>query len=216
MIRRLHLPDSTAPAEGGLLHAPSAARNLAPILDVLLPALPHAGRVLELASGTGQHVAAMAAHRADLTFQPTEPDADRRAAIDARCRTLENVGPARALDACAPGWGAELAIEAVVLVNLLHLISDAEVAVLLDEVAQAVAPGGLFALYGPFLRGGQAVSEGDAAFHLSLQAQDPAIGYKEIEVVETVLSALGFAVDRREMPANNLMLLARKAAAAGL
>ena len=217
MIRRLDLPDGAAAADAaGCMHAPTAARNLEPILAALLPALPAAGRVLELASGTGQHVAALAAHRADLRFFPSEPDADRRAAVDARCRGLGNVAQARALDACAPGWADGAEVEAVVAVNLLHLISDAEMAVLLDEAARAVAPGGLLALYGPFLRGGQATSEGDAGFHLHLRRQDPAIGLKEVEVVETVLGALGFAVERREMPANNLMLLARKRRVAGL
>ena len=37
-------------------HAPATTRNRAPILDVLRPVLPSSGLVLELASGTGEHV----------------------------------------------------------------------------------------------------------------------------------------------------------------
>jgi SAM-dependent methyltransferase len=210
MIRRLSLPGSVSrPDLDGTMTAPAASRNLGPILDVLLPRLPDAGCVLELASGTGQHLAALAAHRADLRFLPTEPDPVRRAAIDARCRGLPNVAPAQALDAASRGWAKGLAVEAVLVVNLLHLISEAEMAVTLDEAARAVRPGGLFAIYGPFLRDGQATSEGDAGFDASLRAQDPDIGLKEVGTVTTVLGVLGFAVEVVEMPANNLMVLGR-------
>jgi hypothetical protein len=171
---------------------------------------------LELASGFGQHISALAAHRADLSFHPTEPDPQRREIIDARCKGLPNVGDATPLDACAPGWGNVVAVEMVLVVNLLHLISDAQMAVLLDEVAQAIKPGGTFAVYGPFFREEIAPSEGDLAFDQSLKAQDPAIGYKELKVVTGVLSVLGFSVTHHEMPANNVMLFARKGLVPGL
>ncbi|UWQ22256.1 class I SAM-dependent methyltransferase [Jannaschia sp. W003] len=209
-MRRLDLPDGAARDGAGLLHAPSAERNLAPILAALLPALPCGGVALELASGTGQHAAAVAAARPALSIQPTEPDPERRRTIDRRCAGLPNVAEARALDACAPGWAEGLRVDALWVVNLLHLVSEGEMAVLLDEGARAVAPGGLFAIYGPFLRGGRATSAGDRTFDATLRAQDPEIGFKEVEVVEGVLSVLGFAVERREMPANNLLLLARR------
>ncbi|KIT14213.1 hypothetical protein jaqu_40060 [Jannaschia aquimarina] len=215
MIRRLNLPDSAEPDREGLLHAPSAARNQKPILDALGPHLPHGGLFLEVASGTGQHVAALAAEHPDLRFQPSEPDPVRRRAIDARTRDLPNVAPARYLDACTPGWGRGLRADVILTVNLLHLISDAEMAVLLDEAAQAIVPGGLLAIYGPFLRGGQATSEGDAGFHMSLQRQDPSIGLKDADLVVSVLQALAFAVDIVPMPANNLMLLARSGSKPG-
>lgn len=210
MTRRLTLPDGAAPAgTDGLLHAPSAARNADAILYALLPRLPGAGTVLELASGTGQHVAALAAARPGLRFRPTEPDPLRRATIDARCAALPNVEAADDLDACAPGWGAATAADALLVVNLLHLVSEAESSVLLDEAAQALGPGGMLAIYGPFLRGGMAVSAGDAAFDADLRAQDPAIGYKDAAAVEQVMTVLGMDVERIEMPANNLMLIGR-------
>ena len=211
MIRRLDLPDGPGTADReGRIHAASAARNLGPLLDVLLPRLPRRGRVLELASGSGQHIAALAAHRPDLSFVPTEPDPDRRIAIDARCRGLPNVAQAADLDACRSGWGAiARPVEAVIVSNLLHLISDAEMAVLLDEALRALASGGLFACYGPFLRDGAATSDGDRAFDACLRAQDPEIGLKDAETIETVLAVTGLRADRVEMPANNLTILGR-------
>lgn len=213
MIRRLHLPDSAAPVEGAKLYAPSAARNLEAIRAVLVEHAPREGRALELASGTGEHIVEFAAALPGLHWQPTEPVALRRASIDARVAEagLGNLAPAVELDACAPGWAmAQGPLDLVLLVNLLHLISDAEMAVLLDEAAQVLAPGGVFAVYGPFLRDGVATSDGDAAFDASLRAQDGAIGYKDLDAVATVLDVLGLRVRLREMPANNVMILARR------
>lgn len=204
------------PDEAGRLTAPAAARNLDAILDVLLPRLPRAGEVVEIASGTGQHIAALAAHRPDLSFHPSDPDPARRLSIDARCRGLPNVEAARDIDACRPGWAIEAGADMVLVVNLLHLVSDAELAVLLDEAQRALAPGGLLAIYGPFLRDGAATSAGDKAFDADLRAQDAHIGLKDMGMVVTVLTALGLRVETVEMPANNLMLLARAPAFAGL
>ena len=217
MIRKLATPEPAAPADGdGRLHAAAAERNLGAILDVLLPRLPRAGDVLELASGTGQHVAALAAHRPDLAFHPSDPDPARRVSIDAHCRGLGNVAPAGDIDACRPGWAVEAGFGAVVIVNLLHLISDAELAVLLDEAQRSLAPGGLLAIYGPFLRDGLATSPGDRAFDADLRAQDPAVGFKDVAAVETVLQVLGLEVETVEMPANNLMMLGRAPLVPGL
>ena len=77
----------------------------------------------------------------------------------------------------------------------------------LTGIAAALAPGGTAFLYGPFLRDGQATSEGDARFHASLRAQDAAIGYKDLDWILARLSPLAVCVT--EMPANNLMLIAR-------
>jgi len=117
-----------------------------------------------------------------------------------------------ALDATAPGWGAQVAgQDLVVLVNLLHLVSTPEAQVLISETASALAPGGRFVLYGPFLRDGETTSDGDATFHASLQAQDPEIGYKDNwDVIDWLHGAWLELVEVIEMPANNLAFVARK------
>ena len=98
----------------------------------------------------------------------------------------------------------------MLLVNLLHLIPQASAAVVLREIAPALAPRGVAFLYGPFLRDGQTTSPGDAAFDASLRAQDSRIGYKDLAWVMSELQAAGLGVQPREMPANNLMLVCRK------
>ena len=198
---------------GGKQFAPAADRNRTALTDLLADIAPRTGAALELASGTGQHVVSFAARLPDLAWQPTEIDPARRASIDAYVREegLENVAASVALDATDAGWGAVHAGKAlVVLVNLLHLISDAEARTLITEAAGALAPGGLFVIYGPFLRGGELTSEGDAEFHASLQAQDPETGYKDDFDVMDLLQAAGLEMAHIvEMPANNLVLAAR-------
>ena len=65
------------------LDAPAAARNRDPILDVLRRVLPDTGLVLEIASGTGQHVVHFARALPALDWQPSEPDAGGRRSIAA-------------------------------------------------------------------------------------------------------------------------------------
>jgi len=142
------------------------------------------------------------------------PDATRRASIDAHAAEAArpNLRPALALDATAPGWGTIHAGQSlIVLINLLHLISTPEARTLIAEVARALAPGGRCAFYGPFLRDGRTTSEGDARFHASLIAQDPEIGYKDLAEVQDWLAGTGLArIETREMPANNLFLVAER------
>jgi len=217
MPRRLTLPDSAStatPGEDGRLYAPSSERNAAPILTLLKHHGPTEGCALELAAGTGQHAAHFAAALPGLIWQPTEIDATRRASIDAWAKTVEapNLRPAIELDATAPGWAAQHAgQDLILLVNLLHLISTPEAQTLISEAAQALAPGGRLILYGPFLRDGEATSDGDASFHASLTAQDPEIGYKDdFDVIDWLHAAWLELVDVVEMPANNLALIAKR------
>lgn len=210
-------PHSLAlPAEGDKLFAPSAERNTGPLCDLLDQVAPSEGRALEIASGTGQHVVAFAARLPGLTWQPTEPDAARRASIAAYVTEsgLANIAPPIALDATAPGWGAAHAGQALIfLANLLHLIPMPRAETLIAEAARALAPKGRLVIYGPFMRAGELTSEGDRRFHAALAAEDPSIGYKDDFDVMDLMQGSGLdMVQVIEMPANNLALVAEKPA----
>lgn len=202
------------PEPGGKLFAPAAARNAGPLTELMRAVAPAQGRALEIASGTGQHIVGFAEALPGLIWQPTEINAERRAAIDARVRDAgrANIAPVRPLDAAAPGWGAaETPCDLIVVINLLHLISAGEAANVIREVATALAPGGTLVIYGPFMRGGELTSTGDAEFHARLTAQDPAIGYKDDFDTMDLLQAAGLEMAQVvEMPANNLALVARR------
>lgn len=215
MSRKLPASASVADRrENGKLFAPAAARNGEAICAVLADHAPATGRALEIASGTGQHVVTFARALPRLFWQPTEIDPARRASIDSHVAEagLTNIAPASHLDACAPDWGTDTGPQdLIVLVNLLHLISDAEAQLLLKGVSQALAPGGVFLLYGPFRRSGTLISEGDRRFDAELRGADPLIGYKDDLEVGGWLRNSGLEpYGGIEMPANNLALVARK------
>jgi len=204
------------PAGGDRLHAPSATRNAGPIADLLAEMAPASGAALELASGTGQHVAILAGCLGGLRWQPSDIDPKRRRSIDAHARDsgLSNIAPAVHLDASVPGWGAEWRGQSLILlINLLHLIPAPAVQTLIAEAAIALAPGGRFVIYGPFTRAGELTSASDAAFHASLTAHDPAIGYKDdFDIIDLLQDAGLSMVAAIEMPANNLALVSEKPA----
>ncbi|MEO8243804.1 MAG: DUF938 domain-containing protein [bacterium] len=207
----LKLPDSgAAVTPDGRRHAPSAARNAAAILAVLQRELTAPARLLEIASGTGQHAALFAAALPWIDWQPSDVNSDNLTSIRA-WREADNLREPVVLDASVAGWAAKWQpLDAVLVVNLLHLIPLAAVTTVLAEGSAALGPGGRFLIYGPFLRDGKTTSDGDAAFDASLRAQDPAIGYKDIGVIRPKLEQAGLVVRVEPMPANNLMLIARR------
>lgn len=204
----LRLPDSGAQVGAdGRRHAPSAERNAGPILSVLRRVVRPGARVLELASGTGQHAAAFAPALA-ADWQPSDVEPGNFGSITAWSGAVARAP--RLLDACAWGWAAGEDWDAILAVNLLHLVPQEGAAVLIAEAAHALAPSGRLAVYGPFLREGRATSAGDAAFDADLRAQDPRLGYKDLGWVMARMGAAGLGVEVTPMPANNLMLVAFK------
>lgn len=205
----LCLPDSGAETlPDGRRLTPSAQRNAEPILQVL-QGLGLTGTLLELASGSGLHAALMAPVLG-LIWRPSDVDPANLPSIQAWAATSPNILQPILLDATLPGWSGPLSRhDALLLVNLLHLIPETAAATLLAELPHALTPTGTACLYGPFLRNGQATSPGDAAFDASLRAQDPAIGYKDQAWVTDHLAKAGMVTQVVEMPANNLMLIVR-------
>ena len=76
---------------------PAAERNKDPILGVLARVLPSRGLVLEVASGTGQHVMHFAGALSHLTWQPSDPDAELRESIALRVREEQRANVNRAI-----------------------------------------------------------------------------------------------------------------------
>ncbi len=195
------------------LISPSAARNAGPILTVLEGIAPPTGRALEIASGTGEHVLHFAHAMPDIVWQPSDLDPERLASIEdwARDHYGDNLLSPIQLDVSVPGWAmAHDPFDLVVLINLLHLISDVAARVVLDGIAEALEDGGAAMIYGPFLRDGRTTSDGDEAFHAKIQADNPEAGYKDIDEIMSYLQELGFEVTSQEMPANNIAIIAQK------
>lgn len=194
-------------------HAPATARNREPILEVLRGALPSTGLVLEVASGTGEHVVHLAATLGPrLAWQPSDPDPEARASIDAWATSagLVNVRPAIALDTRVANWPIGRA-DAVLAVNMIHIAPWAAAIGLFDGASRILPPGGLLYLYGPFRRDGRHTAPSNAAFDESLSRQDPAWGVRDLEAVAALADDAGFGAPAIvAMPANNLSLLFRR------
>ena len=192
--------------------APAAARNRQPILDVLQPRLPAEGLVLEIASGTGEHVVHYAAARPDLTFQPSDPDPGARASVDDWVRTLGlgNVRPALEIDVTQATWPVERA-DAVLCCNMIHIAPWEAAIGLISGAARLLPPGGLLFTYGPYRRDGRHTAPSNQAFDADLKRRNPAWGVRDLEAVTELARERGFsAPEIVEMPANNLSLLFKR------
>ncbi len=194
--------------------APAAERNRGPILDVLRGVLPPAGLVLEIASGTGQHVVHFAAALPRLEFQPTDVDEANLASIAAwRAEAgLPNVRPPLRLDVRDPVWPVDRA-DAVFCANMIHIAPWAAAEGLLAGAARVLPAGGVLCLYGPFAFGGRFLAPSNEAFDASLRARDPAWGVRDLDVVTVTAARHGFAcASVVEMPANNHTVVFRREA----
>jgi Protein of unknown function (DUF938) len=192
--------------------AAAALRNRDPILAVLREVLPTSGLVLEVASGTGEHVVHFARALPGLVWQPSDPSPNARASIAAWI--AEQGGPnlraPLALDAASSTWPVTAA-NAIVCINMIH-ISPWEATEGLMRGAGAILPsGGVLYLYGPYSRADRPLEPGNAAFHDRLKARDPQWGLRELGAVEAAAIDAGLTLQCvAEMPANNLSVVFRR------
>nr|WP_244534574.1 DUF938 domain-containing protein [Hyphomicrobium sp. CS1GBMeth3] len=198
---------------GGRLVSLSAARNKEPVAQILAQVLPREGTVLEVSSGTGQHVVHFARAMPNLTWQPSERDADALLSIAhwVASEGLTNVREAIHLDVTELPWPIGSAA-AVVCLNMIHIAPWSAGEALIRGAAEILEPGGTLVLYGPFRRQGLHTSDSNAAFDRRLRAQNPEWGVRNLEDVARCAQTHGFGTpDIHEMPANNLSVVFWKA-----
>jgi SAM-dependent methyltransferase len=195
----------------GRCSAPAAERNRGPILTVLERVLPVRGLILEIGSGTGQHVAHFAGALPQLLWQPSDADAGMRQSISAWIahERLVNVREPIALDIRKLPWPVEAA-DAIVCVNVLHVAPWATTQALFEGARDVLPRGGILFLYGPYRRGGRHTAPSNERFDAELRAYDPEWGVREVESVSETATAAGFRLaEVVGMPANNLSLVFR-------
>ncbi len=195
------------------LYAPACLRNRDPILDVLRAVLPARGRVLEIASGSGEHVVHFAAHLPDLTFQPTDPSLEAVRSIDAWMADAElrNVAPPIQFDVADPDWPfSDLA--GIICINMIHIAPWRATQSLLRGAAASLAPGAPLYLYGPYRRSDAPTADSNEAFDTSLNMRNPEWGLRDLDAVASLAASCGFSrPEITEMPANNLSVVFRRA-----
>jgi cyclopropane fatty-acyl-phospholipid synthase-like methyltransferase len=195
-----------------LLTSAAAERNKQPIAEQLLRLLPATARVLEIASGGGQHVVHFAAQMPGTFWQPTDLSPADLPAIAARTVTaaLANIAAPRALDVLAADWSLPRDYDAIVCINMIHISPWETTPALFAGAARHVRDDGLVVLYGPYREGGHHTATSNAAFETWLKAKDPRFGVRNLEDVDAAAAAAGFArFHLARLPANNLLLAFR-------
>ena len=197
----------------GRLFSPSAARNRTAIADVLDVILPRHARVLEIGSGTGEHAVAACEVRPDISWQPSDPDAESRTSQAAWARMAGGrIAAPLALDLMQADWWKNApTCDAVVCMNVIH-ISPWTVATHLAAGASALLqPGQRVFTYGPYKEGAK-TAPSNLAFDENLKSRNPDWGVRDLDAVIALFEANGFGLERRiDMPANNLSLVFEKA-----
>ncbi|MFM2257024.1 MAG: hypothetical protein RIQ28_871 [Pseudomonadota bacterium] len=192
--------------------APATQRNREAITSVLRDILPAKGVVLEVASGTGEHVVHFAAAFPDLTWQPSDYDPAGLASIEAWSSEsgLPNILSPLRIDASAADWPLTRA-EAIICINMAHIAPWEASEGLFAGAARLLAPGAPLYLYGPYREAGVTTAESNEAFDVSLKARNPAWGLRSVEQMNALAAHSGFALEARvEMPANNLSLFYKR------
>lgn len=203
------------PGEGGRedrRHAPATLRNRDAIAAVLAEWLPEVGTVLEVASGSGEHVIHFAAVFPQFHWQPSDPDLAGLTSIAAWSAEagLANIAPPLALDASASDWPIDRA-DAVLCINMVHISPWEATQGLFAGAARLLARGAPLILYGPYVEPDVPTADSNLAFDASLRSRDPAWGLRDTDDVKAAAAQAGLAfAERRAMPANNLMLLFRR------
>lgn len=194
--------------------APHVARNAGPIAEILAGILPERGLVLEVASGTGEHILHFAEEFPKLLWQPSDPEPAALRSIEAwRAESgLFNLLPAVSLDTRAAEWPVPRA-DAILCINMIHISPWSATTGLMRGAGRLLGEGAPLYLYGPYRRADVETAPSNEAFDESLMERDPDWGLRELEEVAAEAGKNGLAVDRIvEMPANNLSVIFRKGA----
>jgi hypothetical protein len=194
-----------------LYHA-HVARNRQPLLDVLARVLPATGLVLEIASGSGEHVVFFAQNLPALTWQPTDADAAALASIAAHraaARPPNLLEPVR-LDTTAQGWPVARA-DAILCNNMIHITPWRVTEGLMAGAGRILPAGGILFLYGPYRVDGRHTAPSNQEFDGWLRSQNREWGIRDL--ADVVALARRHGLDLAEtvaMPANNLSVIFRR------
>jgi SAM-dependent methyltransferase len=191
------------------LYYPHVARNREPILRVLKRVLPPRGLILELASGSGEHVTYFAQMLPTQLWQPTDPDPRALASIAAH-RTAANAPNLLSplwLDAMSEEWPVQRA-DALVCINMIHITPWATCQGLMTGAERTLRAGGVLYLYGPYQIDGRHTAQSNEEFDAWLRTQNAQWGVRDLAEVTALAQRHAFSLrETVPMPANNLSVI---------
>jgi SAM-dependent methyltransferase len=207
----------STPTADGRLDAPAFHRNWQPIWSVLAGFLQNkTGDVLEVGSGTGQHVVEFARKAPSITWWPSDPNENHLRSIAAwRHNTkLANLRPPARIDLCDPDWGLRPGLRpppellGIFCANVLHIAPWRVAEGLFAGAARHLRADGRMFVYGPFMRNGKHTAPSNAAFDASLRNANAEWGVRDAGDVAALAARNGLRmIEIVAMPANNFILI---------
>jgi len=195
----------------GRRYSPSTGRNRDVVRDAYLRCMPRTGRVLEIASGTGEHGAHITAGALELEWTYSDIDPVSRTSQSAWAVHVEHDrlrGPLM-IDTTQAAWGeAEHIWSGLFCANMIHIAPFEAAIGLIAGAGRLLAPDGRLMLYGPFARKGD-IAPSNERFNNDLKRRDPSWGVRDLELdIEPLAIAAGLQLaEIVEMPANNLSVI---------
>ncbi len=203
-------------SEDGRRFSPSTGRNKDAVRGVYLQHMPQSGRVLEIASGTGEHGAHISDLAPDLIWIYSDIDQQGIASQRAWATHIGHnrlMGPLQ-VDAAANHWGeAETMgpLDGIFNANMIHISPFEVTRGLLEGAGRLLSSAGRLMLYGPFARNGD-IAPSNARFSEDLQRRDPRWGVRDLDLeIVPVAVEMGLSLEIVvEMPANNLSVIFKR------
>lgn len=171
---------------------------------------------LEIASGSGQHLAHFAPHFPTITFQPTEYDETLLGSINwyAQACPTKNIQKPKVVDICnkLSHYGfQENSIDYIYNSNMIHISPFKCTIGLFENAGAYLKEDALLITYGPYSKDGVITPESNVSFHASLKARDPQWGLRDINDLIKLAEKNNLSlIDTVEMPANNFTLIWKK------
>jgi len=196
----------------GRLYSPSAGRNREVIGQVLSEYLQRGARVLEIASGSGEHAVHICGLRDDIIWQASDPNPESRASQNSWAQERPSqILPSLDIDTTASDWWSDiLNIDAIFCANMIHIAPWEAFLGLAQGAGHLLKNGQKIMLYGPFIEGDE-TAESNLAFDQTLKSRNPAWGVRKLDSVKHILTEHGFTLSARiVMPKENRMLIFSK------
>ncbi|XP_030745119.1 methyltransferase-like 26 isoform X2 [Sitophilus oryzae] len=199
------------------INYPSAERNKFYILEVLQkhidPKIP--GKLLEIASGTGQQCVYFASKFPKILFQPSEIedqmfDSIKAYAVEAISKNVKN--PVKIdvnTDPCQ--WGIDFDYDYVLNVNMFHVTPISCSIGFFKNCSKILKSNGLLFTYGPYANNGVLTPQSNIDFDKHIRQRDPNCGVRDIQDLRHYANECGIILQIiYDLPANNKCLVWKK------
>jgi cyclopropane fatty-acyl-phospholipid synthase-like methyltransferase len=188
-------------------HSPSCERNKDAIVEQLKEVFANCDRVLEVGSGSGQHVIHFAKHLPHVVWQPMDLDGYFTGLEYNLAHCADNILPPIEMMLENVPWVPDQLFNGMFSANTLHIMSWDHVIGFFEKAGKQLHKEGILCIYGPFKYNGEYTSQSNANFQVWLEQRDPLSGVRDFEAVLAKAEQNGFEfVKDQPMPANNQLL----------